>query len=90
MALNIKDPEVDHLAEELAGRMGHSNKTRAIRDALRAQLSVLEARSADRVTALLEVMRDEIWPLLPDAPGNHSAGSTSTSWATTPKQTSER
>lgn len=66
MALNIKDPEVDHLAEELAGRMGHSNKTRAIRDALRAQLSVLEARSADQVTALLEVMRDEIWPLLPD------------------------
>ncbi len=66
MALNIKDPEVDRLADELAARMGHHNKTRAIRDALRAQLSLLQARAADRVTDLLDVMRNEIWPLLPD------------------------
>lgn len=46
--------------------MGHSNKTRAIRDALRAQLSVLGGPLCRSVTALLEVMRDEIWPLLPD------------------------
>lgn len=66
MALNIKDPEVDRLADELATRMGHRNKTQAIRDALRAQLSLLEARTTDRGNHLLEVMRTEIWPLLPD------------------------
>lgn len=65
MALNIKDPEVDRLADELAARMGHHNKTQAIRDALRAQLSLLEAQYGDRVTHLLDVMRTEIWPLLP-------------------------
>lgn len=66
MALNIKDPEVDRLAEELATRLGHRNKTQAIRDALRAQLSLLEARNIDRGQQLLAVMRTEIWPLLPD------------------------
>lgn len=66
MALNIKDPEVDRLAEELARRVGHGNKTQAIRDALRAQLAVLESRSSDRAAQLLDVMRTEIWPLLPD------------------------
>ena len=66
MALNIKDPEVDRLADELAARMGHNNKTRAIRDALRAQLALTEARDGDRVTHLLDIMRTEIWPLLPD------------------------
>ncbi len=68
MALNIKDPEVDRLADELATRMGHHNKTQAIRDALRAQLSLLEAQYDDRVTHLLDVMRTEIWPLLPAQP----------------------
>ena len=68
MALNIKDPEVDRLADELAARTGHHNKTRAIRDALRAQLSLLEAQEGERVTHLLEVMRTEIWPLLPVQP----------------------
>lgn len=68
MALNIKDPEVDRLADELAARMGHRNKTQAIRDALRAQLALLEAQAGDRVTQLLEVMRTEIWPLLPAQP----------------------
>ena len=66
MALNIKDPEVDRLAEELAHRMGHGNKTQAIRDALRAQLALLESRYGDRAAQLLDVMRTEIWPLLPD------------------------
>lgn len=68
MALNIKDPEVDRLADELAARMGHRNKTQAIRDALRAQLALLEAQHDDRVTHLLDVMRTEIWPLLPAQP----------------------
>lgn len=68
MALNIKDPEVDRLADELAARMGHRNKTQAIREALRAQLSLLEARAGDRLDRLLDVMRTEIWPLLPAQP----------------------
>lgn len=66
MAMNIKDPEVDRLAGDLAARMGHNNKTRAIRDALRAQLAITEARDGSRVTHLLDTMRTEIWPLLPD------------------------
>lgn len=66
MALNIKDPDVDRLAEELATRMGHGNKTKAIRDALRAQISLLEAQATDRAEHLLDVLRTEIWPLLPD------------------------
>ncbi|PVA47324.1 antitoxin VapB36 [Mycobacteroides abscessus] len=68
MALNIKDPELVQLAEELAARMGHNNKTQAIRDALRSQLSLLEAQFGDRATRLLDVMRTEIWPLLPAQP----------------------
>jgi antitoxin VapB len=66
MALNIKDGEVDRLADELARRMGHGNKTQAIRDALRAQLALLESRAGDRAAQILDVMRTEIWPLLPD------------------------
>lgn len=65
--MNIKDPEVDQLAGDLAARMGHNNKTRAIRDALRAQLAITEARDGNRVTHLLDTMRTEIWPLLPDS-----------------------
>jgi antitoxin VapB len=69
MALNIKDGEVDDLAEELARRMGHGNKTRAVREALRAQLALLESRAGDRAAQLLAIMRTEIWPLLdPRAP----------------------
>ncbi|BBZ40252.1 type II toxin-antitoxin system VapB family antitoxin [Mycobacterium conspicuum] len=65
MALNIKDPEVDRLANELATRL-QTNKTDAIRRALRAQLGLLESRAGDRETQLLDVMRTEIWPLLTD------------------------
>jgi antitoxin VapB len=67
IALNIKDVEVDNLAQELARRMGHGNKTRAIRDALRAQLALLESRDGNKEARLLEVVRTEIWPLLPNA-----------------------
>lgn len=66
MALNIKDGEVDRLAEELAQRMGHGNKTQAIRDALRNQLELTRHRAEERADEILEVMRTEIWPLLPD------------------------
>ncbi|PBA08431.1 type II toxin-antitoxin system VapB family antitoxin [Mycobacterium avium] len=65
MALNIKDPEVDRLAAEVAARLGIT-KTAAIRQALNAQLTLLTAHRTDRVEALREVMRTEIWPLLAD------------------------
>jgi antitoxin VapB len=65
MALNIKDPEVDRLAAELANRL-HTTKTNAIRQALNAQLALLESRTSSRADQLLEVMRTEIWPLLTD------------------------
>jgi antitoxin VapB len=65
VALNIKDPEVDRLAAELATRL-HTNKTDAIRHALHAQLALLESRAGDRQAQLLDVMRTEIWPLLSD------------------------
>lgn len=65
MALNIKDPEVDRLATELAGRL-HTNKTDAIRRALTAQLALLQSHAENRVDGLLDVMRSEIWPLLSD------------------------
>ncbi|AKN15438.1 type II toxin-antitoxin system VapB family antitoxin [Mycobacterium haemophilum] len=65
MALNIKDPEVDRLAAEMANRL-HTTKTAAIRHALHAQLALLGSRADDRQTQLLDVMRTEIWPLLTD------------------------
>lgn len=63
MALNIKDPEVDRLAAELAARWD-TTKTDAIRRALNLQLSSLQTRRTDQEDALQEVMRTEIWPLL--------------------------
>jgi antitoxin VapB len=65
MALNIKDPEVDRLATELAARL-HTNKTDAIRHALNSQLALLQSHAGNREEQLLNVMRTEIWPLLTD------------------------
>lgn len=65
MALNIKDPEVDRLATEVASRL-RTNKTDAIRRALNAQLTLLQANSGKRRDELLDVMRTEVWPLLSD------------------------
>ncbi|MFV0495874.1 type II toxin-antitoxin system VapB family antitoxin [Mycobacterium sp.] len=65
MALNIKDPEVDRLAAELAARL-RTTKTAAIRHALRGQLTQLDSAAEDRRARLLEIMHTEIWPLLSD------------------------
>jgi antitoxin VapB len=62
MALNIKDAETEGLATRLAAHL-KTNKTAAIRGALRAQLALLEARNQDRLNQALEVLRSEIWPL---------------------------
>lgn len=62
VALNIKDPETERLATELATRL-NINKTAAVRLALRAQLELLESRNDDRLGQAIEMLRSEIWPL---------------------------
>lgn len=66
MALNIKDPETERLAAELAALTGET-KTGAIRVALRERRARLglERPLADRARALRAVLEDEIWPALP-------------------------
>jgi antitoxin VapB len=65
MALNIKNPEVERLASELAEITGES-KTEAVRKALeqrKASLSVgINRGKRDRWVEFLE---SEIWPNLP-------------------------
>jgi len=66
MALNIKDPEAERLAAEVAALAGES-KTRAVRVALqerRDRLARGQTRTdrSERVRRLLEV---ELWPQIP-------------------------
>jgi antitoxin VapB len=66
MALNLKNPDVERLAAEVATLTGES-KTEAIRRALeerRERLSyrIVEADRARMLAALLEV---EVWPMIP-------------------------
>lgn len=72
MALNIKDPETQALAAQLAQRL-HTSKTGAIRHALRAQLVALDTGKDNeqrrRVDDVLYMLRTEIWPITqPAAP----------------------
>jgi antitoxin VapB len=66
MALNIKDPETERLAGEVAALAGES-KTRAVRTALRERKERLAARVADphRVRDLRRFLADEVWPQVP-------------------------
>jgi antitoxin VapB len=65
MALNIKNPEVERLASELAEITGES-KTEAVRKALeqrKASLSVgINMGKRDR---WIEFLESEIWPAIP-------------------------
>jgi antitoxin VapB len=65
MALNIKDPETEALASELAAATGNT-KTGAVRYALRQVLDSLPglpvSQREQRLTMFLE---EEIWPLIP-------------------------
>ena len=65
MALNIKDPETERLAAEVAALTG-TTKTGAVRYALR---QVLEAQSRpsvrQREERLTRFLEEEIWPLIP-------------------------
>lgn len=65
MALNIKDPEAERLAEEVAALTGES-KTRAVRVALAERRARLVGPSVDaRRAGLLRFLEDEIWPQIP-------------------------
>jgi antitoxin VapB len=67
MAMNIKDPQTEALAAEVAA-LAHETKTQAVRTALQERKERLQARQrrrhrADRIERFLE---DEAWPQIPD------------------------
>ncbi|MFJ1765794.1 type II toxin-antitoxin system VapB family antitoxin [Amycolatopsis sp. NPDC088138] len=66
MAMNIKDPEAERLAAEVAALTGDT-KTGAVREALRLRRDQLVARdNAElRLKRMRRVLEEEIWPLIP-------------------------
>ena len=67
MALNIKDPETEQLAREVAELTGES-KTAAVRTALRERkerLAFGRRTPEQRERALREWLEEEVWPFLP-------------------------
>ncbi|HJP75547.1 MAG TPA: type II toxin-antitoxin system VapB family antitoxin [Pseudonocardiaceae bacterium] len=67
MALNIKDPETERLAAEVAALTGET-KTGAIRNALRAERDRLVAQDdfEQRRARFRRFLEEEIWPLIPE------------------------
>jgi antitoxin VapB len=67
MALNIKDPEAERLAAEVAALTGES-KTGAIRKALaeRKQRVLLARSGRGRGDRLVELLERRVWPSLPE------------------------
>lgn len=66
VGLNIKNPAVVKLAEEIS-RMAGETKTEAIRKALeerKARLS-LELGAGDRAARLRRFLEEEAWPMVP-------------------------
>jgi antitoxin VapB len=63
MALNIKNPEVERLAAELASLTGES-KTGAVGQALREKLDRI-GRGSRRKGDLRRFLETEVWPLIP-------------------------
>ena len=65
MALNLKNPEVERLAEEVARLTGES-KTEAIRKALEERRRRLKSVAiSERRARLLRLLRGRIWPSIP-------------------------
>ncbi|MFC4858944.1 type II toxin-antitoxin system VapB family antitoxin [Actinophytocola glycyrrhizae] len=64
MAMNIKDPEAERLAAEVAALTGES-KTAAVRAALRERRERLNVASGPRLRTLRRFLEDEIWPRVP-------------------------
>ena len=68
MALNIKDPETERLATEVAALTGES-KTRAIRQALseRKQRLLLARNGRGRYERTMRFLEGTLWAQLPDS-----------------------
>ena len=68
MALNIKDPQTEALATEVAA-LASETKTQAVRVALQERKERLEARQRRRRRAarLGRFLEDEAWPQIPAA-----------------------
>jgi antitoxin VapB len=68
MAMNIKDPETERLATEVAQMTGET-KTGAIRSALADRKERLAYRIGrrDKRKELLRLLEEEIWPSVPKA-----------------------
>ena len=66
MALNIKDPETEKLAAEVAAITGES-KTRAVKVALQERKQRLAVRVVrrDRTDELRRFLAQEVWPRVP-------------------------
>ena len=65
MALNLKNAEVERLAEEVARLTGES-KTEAIRKALEERRRRLKSvATSERRARLLRLLRSRIWPFIP-------------------------
>lgn len=64
MALNIKNPEVEQLAAEVA-EMAHETKTEAIRRALLDRRAILRNSGAGRRQNIREYLEKCVWPTIP-------------------------
>jgi hypothetical protein len=65
MAMSIKNPEVEQLAQQLS-RLTRSSKTEVIRQALKEKKERLETgEGLDRQQRLLSYLEDRVWPSLP-------------------------
>jgi antitoxin VapB len=64
MAMNIKDPEAERLAAEVAELAGES-KTAAVRQALRERRDRLTADRDKRAQNFRRFLEEEIWPHVP-------------------------
>jgi antitoxin VapB len=73
MALNIKNPQVEQLADEIARITGES-KTEAIRQALLERRARLRFRvqPGQRQARLLTFLESEIWARVPDDQLGHA------------------
>ena len=66
MALNIKNPEVERLAAEVAC-LARESKTEAIRRALldRKQRLTIQRTQPDKLQRLEAYLREHVWPQIP-------------------------
>lgn len=66
MPLNLKNPEVDRLVEEVTALTGES-KTEAVRMALAERKVRLQApATATGFQRMLDFLEHEVWPMVPD------------------------